>query len=337
MKNINEIFDFIISTCTKQERNTYTFLAYEEGEFFNKNKIPSANLCLNLKITKNRLSFFLNSLSEKGIKFSSEKTSKYYYIIKISKDNNFIIFDYVVNSHIIIPKSILKHFSKKTRDGWIVSYYSFKEKKICFSKIKEYGTEYGYYDMKIEERLAQQYELQFNSITEKITKFVRGGIKEIFLKKELIHSFLDITVYRRPTFTSKVNEKFPYDNLNHNQILELVTSIKMPHLFSNMEINLIVNRTNKSFLISESLYTTIYVNGNEVIIFPVNPKFCIALMDPKYFETYKLNNFIDFVNIENNEDIDKINKSIFYQALESSEDIIGEQQIIEEILNETEK
>lgn len=331
MKNIKDIYKLVIDICSEQEKETYQFLSYENGDYVSKDVILDNKLCLNLRIKNNRMIYFLDYLNENDINYTIKYVDKYCQIIKIFNDDNYIIFDYVVNSHVIIPKSILKHFGKKTENGWFVSYYSFSDKKILFSNIKKYGTEYGYYDMKIEERISKEYEQKFDSVTAEIAKFVRGGNQTISLNKELIHSFLDITVYRRPDFTVNVNKRSNYE-INHNQILDLVTSIKIPHVFYDLEINIIMNKTSKSFLVSKSLNTTISVSGNEMIIFPVNPKFCIVLMEKEYYKQWKLNNYLYYMLVDDEKEVDKINKSVFSQAMEDSEDVIGDEYILEEII-----
>lgn len=120
MDNIKGIYDLIISICNEEERKKINFLFYSNGDFIhcNENYGNTTELCLNVKIIQTRLDYFLNFIKNEDITFNIVSQSKYYAIIKLfNKNNNFIVFDYVVNSHVVIPKSILKHFAKKTFFG----------------------------------------------------------------------------------------------------------------------------------------------------------------------------------------------------------------------------
>lgn len=92
-------------------------------------------------------------------------------ILEINRDKNYIILEYVVNSHIIIPNSILEHFGYKSREGIKIDYLDMNDKIIKSEKTKKYKTEYGYYSKFVEDILNNDFETKIAMVTKEIHDF----------------------------------------------------------------------------------------------------------------------------------------------------------------------
>ena len=72
------------------------------------------------------------------------------YWTKIKINNNYIILEYVVNSHILIPSSFLEKFGYKELGVKKIDYIDINSKTIKSEKINKYNVKYGYYNKKVE-------------------------------------------------------------------------------------------------------------------------------------------------------------------------------------------
>lgn len=219
----------------------------------------------------------------------------------------------------------------------MVDYYSFDNEQFLEENIKKYGTIYGYYDMQIEEKMGELYEKKFNDLTREIKRFIDGNKTSITLNKEVIYDFLDITLYRNPSIVSAVNNESLTSRLvggfTHSFILDRLMTEKFPHVFDDLELNLIVNHTTKSFIVNKSMFSTVKVdNNNEIIIFPINRFVCIVLMEKEYYKKWCVNGNLHYMNVSKESDIDKINRYILVTAKNNNEDIIGDKDILKALI-----
>lgn len=64
-------------------------------------------------------------------------------------------------------------------------------------------------------------------------------------------------------------------------------------------------------------------NGNEIIVLPISPKICIVLMAKEYFKKYIVGGEFYYMRIDNQDEVDKMNKGIFRYAVRNKENVIG--------------
>lgn len=265
--------------------------------------------------------------------------NKYYVVIEINKNRNYIILDYVVNSHITIPNSFLEHFGYRTNEGIKVNYIDINNKKIKSQKTKKYKAEYGYYSKLIEDILNNNFETKMAMITKEINDFRnRKNLEVLFTKEKIedIYSFFDVTTYRNTKILKQVNEESIASkimgDMTHDQFMSFIFSKDFPHVYKGMKFNIIINKTQRDFIINDSMISSIVCdNGNEIIM-PINKKECLDLLPEEYYKKYYINGELYFMNIENEEDVEMINRYIYRFSKKNNENIIGTKNELEILL-----
>lgn len=211
MKNdIGELYERIKEELNENERNNSELYIYTSNGFVEyKMNYNKDTLSIRIKIKENRRKNILLILEKLKLSYRITNDNKYCVVIEINKNRNYIILDYVVNSHITIPNSFLEHFGYRTNEGMKVDYIDIKDKKIKSQKTKKYKTQYGYYSKLTEDILNINFETKIAMITKKIHGFRnRKNPRVSFTKEEIedIYNFFDVTTYRNTKMLEQVNE-----------------------------------------------------------------------------------------------------------------------------------
>ena len=226
--SVKTIYLNIIDKLNKEEKNHVQYLIKNQNSLYAYNVGDSENfLCLNIQIKDKRKDDFYNILDGLNLKYKVIGENKYFAIIEINENLNYIYLEFVVNSHVIIPCSFLKHFSIKDSDDCKIVYYiDMKTLKIEKEKIKKYGTQYGYYSKQIEEYLSDFFEAKIGKITAILKDFTTKKIKNFEFSQEnlnTIYDFFNITLIRNPKFLRGVNDRSIcskiFGGLNHNDLI----------------------------------------------------------------------------------------------------------------------
>lgn len=342
MSYIKDIYKSILKELNQEESSHAEFGVYQSNNFI-KNTVGNTeyNSSLNLKIKENRKQSVvdvLNKLSKGHI----VEENKYKMVYEIKKGKNYVICDYVVNSHVTIPQSFLKHFGRKDDTGaMVVDYIDIKTKKIKSKKVKDYGAEYAYYDRETEEFLSKNFETRIANINKEIDKFRNGKITNIKLTEKIksdIYNFFLITLYRNPKSLKIFNEESLSSKLlggiDHNEMLKLIRKIKYENFFKKFKINIIINKTNRDFIINDTMISRISVEkSNPIIIIPINKKECLALLEKNYSRRYYINGEFYYMNPVDENAIEDMNKQIYMFAKYYNENVIGSKDELEILLN----
>lgn len=335
------IYERIIEKLNVEEKKHSNYLVYTENGFFkHKKDFKTENLSLHIKLKPNRKVAFISILDELRIDYKISNANEYYMIIELKHDKNYILVDYVVNSHITIPKSFLEAFGYRTQDGKMIDFINIEKKQIESEKTRDYGSEYGYYSKLIEDILNTEFEKRIGEIRRKIYLFRNKKIDKITLTSqevEDIYGFFDITTYRNVDILNQVNQKSLSSILlggyTHDQLMHFILSRKFPHVYKGLKLNFIINKTKRDFIINDTLISGFYCdNKNEIIILPINKKVCLALMNKEYHEKYMINGELYFMNMEKDEDVEMINKCIYERAKQKMENVIGSKEELKIIL-----
>lgn len=338
---IETIYRNILEKVNKEEKKYSEYYIYTPNGFTKYEKyLNKKNLSLNLKIKENRKERIIEILKDLHIDYKISNDNKYYMIVELKKECNYIVIDYVVNSHVTIPKSFLNHFGYKTQKGIMIDYIDINSMEIESKKTKEYGTTYGYYSKRIEDLLSINFETRIAKITKVISEFRKGRIDNItFTSEEIndIYNFFDITTYRKPKILKQINEQSLTSQLvggyNHDYLLQLVANGKFPHIYEGLKFNVIINKTSRDFVINDNMIASINCDDeNEIIILPINKKECLALMNEEYHKKYLIDGQLYFMKIEEEKDIEMINKYIFIRAKHYKENVIGTRKELELLL-----
>lgn len=341
MNEIEKLYERIIKKLDENERKYSQLYVYTPKGFAEYKKYYSKEtLSLRVKIKENRKNIVLQILEEIDVEYKITNDNKYYIILEINKDKNYIILDYVVNSHVIIPNSFLEHFGYRTLEGMKVDYIDVNDKTIKSKKTKEYKTEYGYYSKIIEDTLNNNFETRIAMITKEIHNFRNKKCEEVLLTKdkiECIYDFFDVTTYRNIKFLNEVNKSsvssLIMGDYTHDQLMDFIFNNSFPHIYERLKVNIIINKTDRDFIINDTMISSIICdNGNEIIIMPLNKKECLALLSEEYYKKYVVNGKLYFMNIDDEKKVEMVNKYIYRFAKENKENVIGSKGELEILL-----
>ncbi len=193
IENIKEVYNKISKFLNEEEKN-------------NLNNTIINNELLIIKIKERRKNEIILQLRNIIPTYQIIEENKYWAKIKIN--NNYIILEYVVDSHILIPSSFLEKFGYKELGVKKIDYIDINSKTIKSEKINKYNVKYGYYNKKVEEMLNEKFEKNIGEIRSKLKRWVkRKGMLEIKEDeiKTIVNFFL-ITWFRNPKRIEEYNE-----------------------------------------------------------------------------------------------------------------------------------
>lgn len=193
IENIKEVYNKISKFLNEEEKN-------------NLNNTIINNELLIIKIKERRKNEIILQLRNIIPTYQIIEENKYWTKIKIN--NNYIILEYVVDSHILIPSSFLEKFGYKELGVKKIDYIDINSKTIKSEKINKYNVKYGYYNKKVEEMLNEKFEKNIGEIRSKLKRWVkRKGMLEIKEDeiKTIVNFFL-ITWFRNPKRIEEYNE-----------------------------------------------------------------------------------------------------------------------------------
>ncbi|MBR1432096.1 PP2C family serine/threonine-protein phosphatase [Ruminococcus sp.] len=250
-----------------------------------------------------------------------------------------------VNSHVIMPKLIMKHFCFDEEEKY-THYLMLNSLTIDgngtqddMESIDRLGTIKGYYKIETEKILSKESEDRFGNLCVKIKNKAKNGSKDlknyVFSKKEkvIIRDFLNYLFARH----KKIAEHFN----SHDQAIENTRIFKNNdnYLFNKFDfslIHIIDSQIYGSFVCSESCIAPFSSNTKECFLFPIYPDIAFLIYD----KTSILDeNTIQKPIITNDSKIiNNINKTIFAFAKKINDTFIisNSIEILKSLLSSTE-
>lgn len=232
-----------------------------------------------------------------------------------------------VNSHVQIPKSILKDFSSHeveiTDKGPSQHNYVYSlnmDGSITKSDIKDCNTIFGYYEDKVEKEIIKKYEDLIGNIKTNIFSLHKKG--KITLKKsdsDVVKSFLTTIFLRSPERVKLYCENsttwFLFATSPQNQLLYEYEKRKelFNKFFDGYNINIFQNKTKINFIIPQVCFYDILLSPNKEVmfVFPISPGIAIVLI--KNIEKYIDADGVLLHQITTDERvIDRFNKNAIY-------------------------
>ena len=193
IENIKEVYNKISKFLNEEEKNDC-------------NNTIINNELLIIRIKERRKNEIILQLRNIIPTYQIIEENKYWTKIKIN--NNYIILEYVVDSHILIPSSFLEKFGYKELGVKKIDYIDINSKTIKSEKINKYNVKYGYYNKKVEEMLNEKFEKNIGEIRSKLKRWMKKkGMLEI--KEEEIKTIVNfylITWLRNPKRIEEYNE-----------------------------------------------------------------------------------------------------------------------------------
>lgn len=299
-------------------------------------QIPFDNMqVIRFKWKKESVLKLINKFNEFGIKLVFETSNKYYCLYKIEGSNNKIFIVYAVDSHVQLPKCLLKNFRTNER----LYYFDTTKNKKIKSSARNYNTEFGYYSLFFEEHLSNVYESIISELIIKIKPFVNQEVKEIMLDdlRSKINKLFKMAVFRNPKNVKQINEESVTADLfdggyDTEYLLMAGEEINSNYIKDYVPV-LLINKTKNGILLTRSLISIIFVQKNRFIIMPLHPKFAIVLVTSKYYE-----NMIEelgegsYIHIEDEDALRKLNFQIYLNAKKENSDLIGQENDLNDLL-----
>lgn len=220
-----------------------------------------------------------------------------------------------VNSHIQLPKSILKRFKESSGR---VFYLDVDTKKIGLCGIKKLGVQYGYYSDAAEDFLNKQIESPLALLCDKIQKFVNEDLDslelpaetEVLLKKYFITSMARSESTKKKVFEHSVTAQF-FTEQDNNDAMVYISSESVfddNNIVKDYSFGLYINCSERQFVVPRNCYYTVNDTSTTCIVAPVSPNVALGLFPPEYV----VNNS-DFLEyrirvINDNDTLDYMNK-----------------------------
>lgn len=308
----------------------------ENNYFVTYESVKNNTKTLKVKLKEKKLSIFFSKVLF-GIELEFEYKNKDFELYKIKDSANFLLIEYAVDSHVQIPKVILKSFTTNNQ----LYYIDLKDKKIKRSGAGTFNTKFGHFSKMYEDFLSLKYENVLGMLKELVENFYDGRINVIDLKKYIktMKELFIIADFRNPDFIDRMNKKSYTSLIVGGYTTEHVTSIAMQenliNFYDNMGIFLVINKTNANFLTCKSMYYDISIdNGNKCLFMPLHPKYGIMLVPNEYYKEKTINGN-KYMSIEKETFVEQSNNILIQLMLKNTNEcIIGKKEDLEKIIND---
>lgn len=198
-----------------------------------------------------------------------------------------------VDSHIQIPKGVLKHF---TDHSGRVYYLDTKTEHIGLTAAKILGTEYGYYSDKHEQFLNKEIESPLMKLGRKVRRLLDDESLTITLSKG------EETVLKRYIATSISRSYLALNSMQKatGKYSQLLFSAQQKHdfisafgatqngsvyyTFENHYLVVLINQTDVNWIVPRNCFYAVSSQVLECIVAPVSPRCALCLFPPEYAE-----------------------------------------------------
>lgn len=188
-----------------------------------------------------------------------------------------------INSHIRMPKCVLKQFEDEKH---FVYFWSFGEGQIKKGHAESINTELGYYSESIEHFLRDSVETPMGSVL----KFIKGidiDSPEFTMRddmKRIMRRFVHALVARSTSFLEKINEESVYTQFlpkrdqHDTAVIMGIEGASKSHVFEDWEITFMENHTEIPFVLPLSGSYSFSYNGDTMFNVPITPNYAITFM-----------------------------------------------------------
>lgn len=189
----------------------------------------------------------------------------------------------IMNSHVQIPKSILKNFAYKAgKDGWVVDYLDLNDNQIKTEKIGKLDTIENYYSEEFEKYLSDNIEGPFGEISKKIRNISSKKIDRPILtinEENVVLDFFEFALRRSNMLIDKMN-KYSFKSPITEKTLEEIILLSRGQYFKECYISIITNKTKIDFIIPRNCFYWFKseTTNNYYYILPFTPKVAVILM-----------------------------------------------------------
>ena len=193
----------------------------------------------------------------------------------------------VINSHVQLPKGILKHFVDSSQRTF---YLDLNSGKIGLAGARKLGTEPGYFSERQEQYLSSEIEGPLCSLADQIRRFIDSEESELTL------SLASELVFKKYITAAMARSELAMQSFFHNSETACLFSKQDNHdhmvffsthhnqgistVIKDHQLSVIVNKTDMHLVVPRNCYYTIYSEGVEMIVAPVSPVCALCLVPP---------------------------------------------------------
>lgn len=325
----------------KKNNTLFDIGIINNGYFYKLPKSFKDKQVIRFKWKKNSIKKLLFNLNKIGIILKENVIGYYNALYNIEGTDNQVFIIYAVDSHVQLPKLLLKNY----RTNYNLFYLNTSSNKIIKSSAKNYNTSFGYYSLEFEEYLSVTYEKIISSIIELFIPFINQEITTITLKdlSTNINKLFFMALIRNPKYIKEINEHSLTAQLfdgGYDAEYLAITGEKMNTNFIKGYTPVpLVNTTNKNLVTIKSLVSNLYIDGGiECMVMLLHPKFAIALVPNDYYKK-----MIDeqgeqtYLQLNDEKALIKMNKQIYNCAKFNHDDVIGIKEDLDDLIEYMEK
>lgn len=198
-----------------------------------------------------------------------------------------------VDSHIQIPKGVLKHFADHTHRGY---YLDTKTEYIGLAGAKKLGTEYGYYSDKHEQFLNKEIENPLINLGAKVRRLLCDESLTITLSKEeeaTLKRYIATSIARSNLALNamqKASGKYAQMLLSTQQKHDFISAFgatqnsSVYQTLENYYLVVLINRTDVNWIVPRNCFYAVSSQKLECIVTPVSPQCALCLFPSEYAE-----------------------------------------------------
>ena len=320
----------------KEQKINYEIGMIRDGYFYHAEYVRKEKQVVKILWKKNSIDKIINKINDNGINLYLNHENKYCCIYDIEKTTNQLLIVYAVNSHVQLPKLLLKNF----RTNELLYYMDTSNNVIKKSSASRYNTKFGYYSLFFEEHLSRNYEKIIVDILDNITPFINEETTNITMKnlENKINKLFTMAYFRNPKFVKETNDKSVFAKFFYNgydaEYLAF-TSERMNNNFINgFKPVPLVNNTDKGMLVLKSLISNFTIDGGvESMVMILHPKFAVALIPNSYYKKMILDQGDNtYLLINDEKQLKLMNRQIYFTAKFNNDDVIGFKEDLDDLL-----
>ena len=325
-----------------KKNNTLFDIGIINNSYFHKLPKPFKDKqVIRFKWKKDSIKKLLFNLNKIEIILKENKIGYYNALYDIEGTNNQVFIIYAVDSHVQLPKLLLKNY----RTNYNLFYLNTSSNKIIKSSAKNYNTSFGYYSLAFEEYLSVNYEKIISDIIELFIPFINKEVTTIILKdlSTNINKLFFMALIRNPKYIKEINKHSLtaqlFDGGYDAEYLAIIGEKMNTNFIKGYTPIPLINTTNKNLVTIKSLVSNLYIDGRiECMAMLLHPKFAIVLVPNDYYKK-----MIDeqgeqtYLQLNDEKDLIKMNKQIYNCAKFNNDDVIGIKEDLDDLIKYMEK
>lgn len=288
------------------------------------------------KWKKNSINKLIIKLKNKNINLMEVSSNLYSALYNIVGTNNKVFIIYAVDSHVQIPKTMLKYF----RTGNSLYYISTLNNKINRSSARRYNTKFGYYSLCFEEYLSKNYESIIVDIINTILPFVERKKTIITFKnlEEKVNKLFLMSLFRNTKYVEEINNYSVFSQIIDGgytpEYIAYVGEETNKNYIKGYTPVVLINETDRGMLTIKSLFSNLRIDGGvKCMLIPLHPKFAIALVPNEYYKKMiEEQGEQTYLKLNEDKELLQLNKQLYLFAKNNNDDVIGLKNDLDELV-----